>query len=50
MSKLDIQNLPFFKTVNLNASENIERRGLESLGLRTSLQDYKSESLSNYSD
>ena len=32
---------------DINASENIEQRGLESLGLGTSLQDYKSESLSN---
>ena len=32
---------------DINASENIERRGLESLGLGISLQDYKSESLSN---
>jgi len=32
---------------DINASENIEQRGLESLGLGISLQDYKSESLSN---
>lgn len=32
---------------DINASENIEHRGLQSLGLGTSLQDYKSESLSN---
>ncbi|SFV53462.1 putative virulence protein [hydrothermal vent metagenome] len=32
---------------DINASENIEHRGLESLGLGISLQDYKSESLSN---
>jgi len=32
---------------DINASENIEQRGLKSLGLGTSLQDYKLESLSN---
>ncbi len=32
---------------DINASKNIEQRGLESLGLGISLQDYKSESLSN---
>ncbi len=32
---------------DINASKNIEKRGLESLGLRTNLQDYKSGSLSN---